>query len=236
MLPTWMYVKDDDGLYVNLFIGSTVTVEDVAGGDVEVVQETEYPWDGNVAITVSPETARRFSVRVRVPDRMVSDLYRATPEANGITSIAVNGEAISPPIERGYAVITRAWEPGDRIELELPLRPQRVHADERVEATRGLVALKYGPLVYNIEAEDQDIHEALSPRVPLQTEWREDFLGGVTVIKGQFANGSPMLAIPNFVRTNRVEGTYGPRRPERMPDGSRGEPFPPTSIVWMDEA
>jgi DUF1680 family protein len=236
MLPTWMYVKDDDGLYVNLFVGSTVTVEDVAGGDVEIVQETDYPWDGRVTITVNPASRRSFSVRVRVPDRMVSDLYEASPEANGIRSIAVNGEAIDPPIERGYAVITRTWEPGDRIELELPLRVQRVHADERIEANRGLVALKYGPLVYNIEAEDQDIHQDLSPRAPLETEWREDFLGGVTVIKGQFANGSPMLAIPNFARTNRVEGTYGPRRPERRPDGSRGEPFPPVSIVWMQEA
>lgn len=236
MLPTWMYVKDDDGLYVNLFVGSTVTVEDVAGGDVEIVQETDYPWDGRVTITVNPASRRSFSVRVRVPDRMVSDLYQASPEANGIRSIAVNGEAIRPPVVRGYAVISRTWEPGDRIELELPLRVQRVHADERIEANRGLVALKYGPLVYNIEAEDQDIHQDLSPRAPLETEWREDFLGGVTVIKGQFANGSPMLAIPNFARTNRVEGTYGPRRPERRPDGSRGEPFPPVSIVWMQEA
>lgn len=236
MLPTWMYLKDEDGVYVNLFIGSTATVEDVAGTDVELVQETEYPWESRVAITVNPAERREFSVRVRVPNRTVSALYQLTPNANGITSLAVNGERITPRIERGYAVITRTWQPGDRIEMEIPLRPQRVHADERIEANRGLVALKYGPLVYNIEAEDQDIHQALRPDEPLQTEWREGFLGGVTVITGRFANGSRMLAIPNFVRTNRVEGTFGPRRPERRPDGSRGEPFPPVSITWMQEA
>ncbi len=167
---------------------------------------------------------------------MVSDLYQATPDANGITSIAVNGETIRPPVERGYAVITRTWEPGDRIDLVLPLRVQRVRADARIAADRGRVALKYGPLVYNIEEEDQDIHQPLGRDAPLTVEWREDFLGGVTVITGRFANGAPMLAIPNFARANRVEGTYGPRRPERPPDGGRPEPFPATSIVWMREA
>lgn len=236
MLPTWMYARDGDGLYVNLFVGSTATVEDVAGTDVEVVQETEYPWDGAVAITLNPAARRRFSVRIRVPNRTVSDLYEATPDANGIESIAVNGETVDPEIERGYAVLTRTWSPGDRIELMLPLRVQRIRADERIEANRGRVALRRGPLVYNIEEEDQDIHKALPPRAPLTEEWREDFLGGVTVIRGQFADGSPMLAIPNFARANRIEGTYGPRRPERRPDGSRGEPFPATSVVWMREA
>ena len=45
MVPTWTYVKDDDGLYVNMFIGSTIKVDDVAGTDVEMVQETDYPWE-----------------------------------------------------------------------------------------------------------------------------------------------------------------------------------------------
>ncbi|MGW8267940.1 MAG: glycoside hydrolase family 127 protein [Longimicrobiales bacterium] len=236
MLPTWMYAKGPDGLYVNLFIGSTATVEGVAGTDVEVVQETEYPWEGRVSITLNPRESRTFSVRIRVPNRMVSDLYRATPEVGGISSMAVNGSPIDPVVERGYAVITRQWKAGDTIVLEMPLEVQRVRADERIEADRGRVALKYGPLVYNIEAEDQDIEQALSPRTPLTTEWREDFLGGVTVIKGTFADGNPLTAIPNFARYNRVEGTFGPMRPERPPDGSRPIPFTPRSIVWMREA
>lgn len=236
MLPTWMYARDDEGLYVNLYIGSTVTIEDVAGTDVEIVQETEYPWEGTVKLTVSPAEPRRFSIRVRSPNRAVSDLYRAVPDADGIQELLVNGEPITPTVERGYAVITRVWGPGDTIQLTLPLRVQRVRADERVEALRGRVALKYGPLVYNIEEEDQDIHRELGPRTSLKAEWREDLLGGVTVLRGRFADGSPILAIPNFARANRVAGTYGPRRPERRPDGSRGEPLPATSIVWMREA
>jgi len=236
MLPTWMYAKGPDGLYVNLFIGSTATVGDVAGTDVEVVQRTEYPWEGKVSITLNPRESRTFSLRVRVPDRMVSDLYRTTPDLEGIASMAVNGSPIDPVVERGYAVITREWKAGDTIEMEMPLEVQRVRPDERIEAIRGRVALKYGPLVYNIEAEDQDIGGGLEPRTPLTPEWREDFLGGVTVIRGTFADGTPLTAIPNFARYNRVEGTFGPMRPERPPDGSRPIPFTPTSIVWVREA
>ncbi|HET9986808.1 MAG TPA: beta-L-arabinofuranosidase domain-containing protein [Longimicrobiales bacterium] len=235
-LPTWMYAKGADGLYVNLFVPSTVTVEDVAGTDVELVQETNYPWEGKVRIRVSPASARTFAVRVRAPDRMVSGLYRATPAANGIARIAVNGKVVRAPVERGYAVITRTWKPGDTIDLLLPMRVQRVYADPRIEADRGRVALKYGPLLYNIEREDQEIDQALDPHAPLTTEWRGDLLGGVTVIRGRFANGAPLLAIPNFVRGNRLAGTDAPRRPPRPADGSRPMPFPATSIVWMREA
>jgi hypothetical protein len=236
MLPTWMYAKGSDGIYINLFIGSTATVEGIAGTDVEVVQATEYPWDGKVSITVNPRESKAFAVRIRVPDRMVSNLYETTPDVRGLTSLAVNGSPVEPVIERGYAVLTRTWNAGDRIDLEVPLHVQRVRADERIEATRGRVALKYGPLVYNIEEPDQDIDGALGPDSPLSTEWREDFLGGVTVIRGTFANGAPLTAIPNFARYNRVTGTFAPRRPERPADGSRPIPFPATSVVWIREA
>ena len=236
MLPTWMYARGSDSLYVNLFIGSTATVEGIAGTDVEVVQETEYPWDGRVSITLNPKESRAFSLKIRVPDRMVSKLYTATPDANGIASLALNGPRMDPVMEGGYAVITRTWRAGDRIDLELPLRVQRVKADERIAANRGRVALKYGPLVYNIEREDQDIDQALAPRAPLTTEWREDFLGGVTVLRGAFANGSPLTAIPNFARYNRVEGTFAPMRAPAATEGGPPVPFPTTSIVWIREA
>ena len=56
LMPTWLYAKSSEGVNVNLFVGSTVTVENVAGTDVEMVQATNYPWDGRVAITVNPQT------------------------------------------------------------------------------------------------------------------------------------------------------------------------------------
>ena len=234
MMPTWMYGADSEGLFVNLFIGGKTTVQGVAGTDVEVTQKTGYPWHGDVAITLDPKQNKRFSVRVRVPNREVSELYKPTPSAGGVTSISVNRQKVTPKIVGGYAVLTRTWKAGDTIELELPLTVQVVQADPKVEVDRGLVALKRGPLVYNIEKVDQDIDKTLDPKKPLTTEWRPDLLGGVMVIKGTFADGSPMLAIPNFTRYNRdVEETYAPKRPPRPADGSRPKPFPPTSLVWI---
>jgi DUF1680 family protein len=203
MLPTWMYVKSDDSLYVNLFIGSTVKVEDVAGTNVTMVQATDYPWSGKVSITVNPERTKRFSIKVRIPNRDVSELYTAAPNADGITSISVNGSLIKPTIEKGYAVITRNWTAGDKIDLVLPMKVQRIKGDDKIEATTGRVALRYGPLIYCAESVDQDINNIIKPNTALNLEWKEDFLNGVMVIKGSWADGSTLTAIPYYARSNR---------------------------------
>jgi uncharacterized protein len=224
MTPTWTYAKDKDGIYVNLFIGSAITVENVGGVDVEMVQTTNYPWDGKVSITVNPQKTKRFSVRIRVPDRNISALYKVSPEINTLGSLSVNGKAFKPDIQKGYAAVTRIWNKGDKIDFVLPMAGQRVRAIDLIAADRGKVALRYGPLIYNIEQADQDITKKLNSAAGMISEWNPDLLGGVVVIKGQFKDGSPMTAIPNFARANRE-----PASPERQGGGSR----PPTSIVWI---
>ena len=224
MLPTWTYSRSADSLYVNLFIGGTVKVEGVAGTDVEMVQTTDYPWSGEVSITVNPAVEKNFSVRVRAPDRGVSNLYAATPQADGITSIALNGSRIAPPIDKGYAVITRTWKAGDKIDLVLPMKIQRIKGSEKIAATRGQVALRYGPLIYNVESVDQDPLKILPPESALKTEWRGDLLGGVMVIKGAWADGSPLMAIPNYARCNRAPVA---------PEGSAGDRRELRSSVWL---
>jgi len=205
MLPTWSYVKDRASVYVNLFVGSRINVGEVAGTPVEMVQETDYPWKGAVAITVNPRDARTFSVKVRVPDRATSALYSATPPVKGLGKLRVNGAPLEARIENGYAVITREWRRGDRIDFELPLTPQRITADERVAATRGKVALRYGPLLYNVELADQPHLDRALGQAPLTAEWRGDLLGGVITLKGKWDDGSALTAVPNFVRMNRGE-------------------------------
>ena len=86
----------------------------------------------------------------------------------------------------------------------LPLIPQHIRADDRIAADRGRVALRYGPLIYDIEQADQpNVDLPLKSDSPLTSQWMPDLLGGVMVIKGSFADGSPMTAIPNYVRCNR---------------------------------
>jgi uncharacterized protein len=235
MIPTWAYVKNQTGLYVNMFVGSRVKVGKVAGTGVEVIQKTEYPWSGAVSITVNPEETKTFSVYVRIPDRHTSKLYTETPEVHGVKRFAVNGVEQAPVIQKGYAVVTREWKAGDHIELELPMQPQLVVPDRRIQADLGTVALKYGPLVYNVETADNAKIEQKLSTAPLRTEWRPDLLGGVMVISGKWADGSPLSAIPNYARMNRV----GP--PHEYPldeettvaaPGTKGEPAV-DSKVWI---
>ena len=226
MLPTWTYVKDAEGIYVNLFVGSTITVDDVAGTDVEMVQDTDYPWSGNVAITVNPADTKRFTIRIRVPNRDVSELYTATPNADGITSIKVNGSSITPPVEKGYAAITHQWQAGDRIDLVLPMKIQRIKGSDKIEATTGRVALRYGPLIYNVEQVDQDITHVLSPEANLKALWEPNLLHGVVVLKGTWADGTELTAIPNYARLNRAAETTQPRQRDWRP---------PSSIVWIKD-
>jgi DUF1680 family protein len=238
MLPTWMYSKDREGVYVNLFVGSSVRTDDVAGTSVEMVQATDYPWDGKVSITVKPAAPRRFAIRIRSPRRDVSELYTASPKADGIGKLTVNGTAVKAQEANGYLAITREWKTGDTIELVTPMAAQRVHASEKIAANAGRVALRYGPLVYNIEQVDQDITGVLDPASELKAEWRPDLLDGVTVIKGTFADGRPLLAVPNYARYNRNPADPPPAPvapPEPGQPGPRPASRPVTSTVWIRE-
>ncbi len=202
-LPTWMYTTTSNSLAVNMFVGSTFTLSHVVGTDVQIIQKTDYPWSGNVAITINPKEPKNFTLKIRIPRDDVSTLYTLSPDVSGVTSIAVNGEVIHPTIEKGYAIITRDWKAGDKVDLVLPMQVQRVKAIDAVAADRGKVALKYGPLVYNIESADQNVDAVLKSDSPLQAVWNPTLLGGVMEIKGTFADGSPMVAIPNYARLNR---------------------------------
>jgi DUF1680 family protein len=202
-LPTWMYAKDADALYVNLFVGSTVHVGPVAGTDLSVTQETNYPWDGGVALVVNPKQPTAFTLHVRLPNRQPSPLYSSTPEVSGIESLSVNGQPLTAETADGYAVIRRTWAPGDRVTFTIPMTVQRVHADPRVAADRGRVALRYGPLVYNFESVDQPLDRPLAKNSPITPVWAPDLLGGVMTLRGTFADGTPFIAIPNYARNNR---------------------------------
>jgi DUF1680 family protein len=223
MVPTWTYVRDNDGLYVNLFIGSKIRVDKVAGTNVEMVQQTDYPWSGEVSITVNPDKPSTFTVYVRVPNRSTSTLYTAVPQVSGLLSLSVNGQVVTPTIRKGYAVIRRNWVKGDKIQVELPMTVQRVTADAKIIADRGRVALKYGPLVYNVETVDNGDIGRVIGAAPLTVTWQDSLLHGIMAIKGKWADGSMLVAIPNFARLNRIPPIPTPRE----------DTTAAASIVWI---
>jgi DUF1680 family protein len=129
------------------------------GRSVKLVQETRYPWDGAVKITVRPDKAGPFAMNVRVPgwargEAVPSDLYRFADTSSEPVTLRVNGQAVPVTVDKGYARIVRPWKAGDVVELSLPMPVRRVTANSLVEADQGRVALQRGPLVFAAEWPD----------------------------------------------------------------------------------
>ncbi|HEX7069538.1 MAG TPA: beta-L-arabinofuranosidase domain-containing protein, partial [Rhodothermales bacterium] len=216
-VPDYLYGHRGDTLYVNLFVASRATVN-LDGEPVEIEQRTRYPWDGEIDIQVEPESRRAFVVKLRIPgwatnQPVPTDLYRYVDDAAPGYEIRVNGVRIEAPVERGYAVIFRRWDPNDVIELSLPMPVRRVAADPRVAADSGKVALERGPIVYAAEGIDNGGHVldlAMPDSVRLEAQHRPDLLGGVTVLTGTAASGNgaakPFTAIPYYAWSHRGVG------------------------------
>ena len=222
----YLYATQGEKLLVNLYAQSEVDVE-IAGHPVRLRQETDYPWSGRINIHVSPAQEARFGIGLRIPgwaqNRPIpSDLYRYRKNVAEKPSLRVNSESIDLELEKGFAVIRRAWKKGDVIELDLPMPVRRVLAHEALLDDRGLVALERGPLVYCVEGLDigKQTGEILNVRLPeetdLNTEHRADLLDGVTVITGiaqEVLRGKdkvsvverelPLVAVPYYARANR---------------------------------
>ncbi len=213
-LPGLVYATRGDTLFVNLFVGSTARTT-VAGRRVAVTQQTRYPWDGRVRITVNPERSSNFALNVRVPGwarnrAMPSDLYRFASASDETASVRVNGKPAALEVVNGFETIRRRWQRGDVVELNLPMSARRVLANDGVADDRGKAAIQRGPLVYAIEGVDNGgraLDVVLPLDAPLRSEFRQDLLNGVEIVTAQ--TGSParvVTAIPYFAWANRGKG------------------------------
>jgi DUF1680 family protein len=245
-LPGYVYAHRGDALYVNLFVKSRAQVALDSGRKLEIVQETRYPWDGAVAISVSPDKPGRFAIQVRVPgwargEAVPGDLYRFVDRSDEPVVLKVNGAAVPVKTTLGYVKLERSWRKGDRIELELPMPVRRIAANDAVDADRGRVAVQRGPLVYAAEwADNPDgrVRNLLLPdAAPLGAEWRGDLLNGVNVIKGRAValahdeqggvtrRERELVAIPYYAWANRGPGEMVVWLPTRE-DVARPLPWP----------
>ena len=216
-IPDYIYAVQGEALFVNLFVASDAVVS-MGESRVRVAQQTDYPWDGAVTLRLTPDRARAFEVRVRIPGwargkPVPSELYRYTDPAGAPYQLSVNGQRVTPEIVRGYAVLSRTWTPGDVIALDLPMPVRRVIADERVADTRGKVAIERGPLVYAAEWVDND-GSVLDVVVPdtarFEPERRPDLLRGVTVLTTVAADrrgtAKRLTMIPYYAWSHRGPG------------------------------
>lgn len=161
-LPGYVYAVKHDQVYVNLFMGNEAELK-VGGKKVILHQETRYPWDGHVTLTVDKNSAGTFAMKIRIPgwvrNQVVpSDLYTYSDGKRPGYSVKVNGEEVTSALEQGYFTIERKWKKGDRIELQLDMEVRTVKANGKVEADRGRVAVERGPIVYCAEWPDNDFN------------------------------------------------------------------------------
>ena len=124
-----------------------------------IVQETNYPWDGNIELTLHPEETAEFTLALRIPgwaqgQPVPSDLYHYVNENGEAAALEVNGKAAELTLERGFALIHRRWSAGDKVRLRLPMPVRRVESHEAVESNVGKVAIERGPIVYCAEGAD----------------------------------------------------------------------------------
>ncbi len=225
-VPGYLYGMTDDKLYVNLFAASTAKIDIGGAKDVEIVQETKYPWEGTVRIGINPVWSATFTLAVRIPgwarnEAVAGGLYRFLDASEQKAKIWLNNKPVTPAIEKGYALFKRTWRKGDVLTVSFPMPIRRVAADERIKEDAGKVALQRGPVVYCAEAVDNgaDVRDLVLPDdAKLQAFFRPDFLGGVEFIQGTAAiigkdsDGKPvtvkrdLLAIPYYGWANRGDG------------------------------
>jgi hypothetical protein len=263
-VPGYVYAQQGDTLYVNLFAAGTA---DIALGNrsVKIAQATRYPWDGAVKMTVRPDRARDFTIKVRIPgwarnEPVPSDLYRFADKVDENVALNVNGRPLDTgssarggaaglALDKGYATLTRRWQPGDVIDLTLPMPVRRVVANEKVTADRDRVALQRGPIVYTAEWVDNANGHVRNLVLPdtaaLGSEFRSDLLGGVQIVTAKGyglamnAENVPVkteqrfVAIPYSTWANRGRGEMLVWIP-RTEAAARPTPYPTvatTSIV-----
>ena len=178
-LPGYFYSTSADGIYAHLYDDSELNWHLENGVGLKVAQKTNYPWDGNVEITVTPAEASEFTFYLRIPGWA----ERA--------QVAVNAKALTGVAPGSYLPIRRRWSPGDVIQLKIEVLPEVIEANPRVADDSGRVAIQRGPLIYCLEEIDQPggvslsdvaVYPGRQPSQQFQTEFRKDLLGGMMVL------------------------------------------------------
>lgn len=139
----YAYSISDKGLWFNLYGGNTIQTNLSDGSKVSLIQETNYPWDGNIKIIVKATGSKPYAMFFRIPGWTAN------------ASLKVNGKTENLVLKPGtYAEVNRKWKAGDQVELVLPMEAKLVESNPLVEENRNQVAVKRGPVVYCLESPD----------------------------------------------------------------------------------
>jgi len=237
-VPGYIYAQKDDQLYVNLFITSSVSVN-LKNQPVEVVQQNNYPWDGDLKFTVQPKRACSFTMRIRIPgwarnEAIPSTLYSFDDSSSSKAVITINGKTVAYVIQNGYAVLSKMWKKNDVVEVRLPMEVRKVVANTRVKDDIGKVALQRGPIMFCAEWADnfgKAGNIIVPPTATFSAAYHPELLDGIEVLKGNVPavvtdEGGlsvktvmqPFTAIPYYSWANRGKGEMTIWFPEHIED------------------
>ena len=192
-IPGYIYATTDQDLYVNLFVSNTADI-DMGSRKVKLSQKANYPWEGNVLITVDQSTGGSFAMHVRVPgwaknEAIPGNLYRFADVNNEPVIIKLNGKILKYEQTEGYAVITRKWKKGDKVEISLPMPVRAVVADDKVKDDAGKIALQRGPVMYAAEGPDNAgghvLNYVIDQNAGFTTEFVPTLLKGTQIVKAK---------------------------------------------------
>ena len=175
-LGSYIYSQAENDAYIHLYVQGSGTLS-IGDQEVTVSQETDYPWDGRIKVSVAPEKPAVFGLNLRIPGWSRN------------AKLTVNGESldVGGSTKLGYVHIQREWKAGDQVELTLPMPVERIEAHPSVREDAGYVALQRGPIVYCLEQADNPVslHNIILPRdAELESYSEANLLGGIAVIKG----------------------------------------------------
>jgi DUF1680 family protein len=225
-IPGYVYAQKGNDVYVNLFISGTGNLK-VNGKALNIIQQNNYPWDGGLAFTVNPASAMDMNLKIRIPgwarnEAVPSDLYSYQQTSNSKVEIKLNGKPVEYIVQNGYAIISKKWKAGDKVDVTLPMEVRRVVANTQIKEDIGKVSLQRGPIMYCAEWADnggKTSNLIIPASTTFQPEFNAGLLNGVTVLKGNVkqvnvdASGEnvstaskELVAIPYYSWANRGKG------------------------------
>jgi uncharacterized protein len=224
-VPGYMYGIKENDLYINLFILSSADLL-LNKKKINIIQDNNYPWNGDLRFSVNPQSPVAFNLRLRIPgwaqnEAIPSDLYTFAEPVSRKVEIKVNGKAVDYAVDKGYALISRTWKKGDIVEMILPMEVRKVVANPKVKFDIGKVAIQRGPLIYCGEWVDNNgkVSNIILPKDAAFTKSQRGELNGIIAlttdalaVKIDSNNNTistvkqPLTAIPYYAWAHRGKG------------------------------
>jgi DUF1680 family protein len=224
-MPGYIYAIDSESVYVNLYVGSHTSLN-LNGTQIALRQQSDYPWNGSVKISVKPAHPASFTLMLRIPAWCDGESVKVNRQSSP------SGKRI-----RGYLPISRTWSPGDVVELEMPMPVRQIRANPLVQADVGRAAFMRGPLVYCVESVDNTVPvRALSLRSQsnFTTEaHKDDIPGGVVAIRATAIDNSAAEKRDNLYHSGAEDAATRKASLVAVPYYANANRGPVDMAVWL---